>query len=150
MTAYTLNPCERPHLFMTDAEQSAPIHRLLDAIELIQDNRKAEAVPILRELIGEGSNLEEAWLWMSVAVDSMDQSLICLDNVLRINPHNETALRARLRLREIELASERKRARLRSYRDMAFTVFWVLVIGVIFAIFQTYCNVVTLLGPSGA
>jgi hypothetical protein len=134
---------------MTDAD-STPIHRLLDAIELVQANRKAEAVPILRGLIAENNNLEEAWLWMSVAVESMDQSLICLDNVLRINPHNETALRARLRLREIELASERKRGQLRSYRDMAFTLFWVLVIGIIFAIFQTYCNVVTLFGPTAS
>jgi hypothetical protein len=127
---------------MTDTEHS--IHRLLDAIELVQANRKAEAIPILRGLIGENNNLEEAWLWMSVAVDSMDQSLICLDNVLRINPHNETALRALLRLREIELASERKRAQLRSYRDMAFMIFWMLVVGIVFAIFQTYCNVITL------
>lgn len=123
---------------MTDAESSTPIHRLLDAIELVQTNRKAEAVPILRELIGGNNNLEEAWLWMSVAVDSMDQSLICLDNVLRINPHNETALRARLRLREIELASERKRAQLRSSRDTAFATFWLLVVCIIVAIIHAY------------
>ena len=123
---------------MTDAESSTPIHRLLDAIELVQTNRKAEAVPILRELIGGNNNLEEAWLWMSVAVDSMDQSLICLDNVLRINPHNETALRARLRLREIELASERKRAQLRSSRDTAFAAFWLLVVSIIVAIIHAY------------
>jgi hypothetical protein len=121
---------------MTDAEHS--IHRLIDAIELVQANRKAEAIPILRGLIGENNNLEEAWLWMSVAVDSMDQSLICLDNVLRINPHNETALRALLRLREIELASERKRAQLRSTRDTAFSMFWLLVFGIILAIIHTY------------
>jgi len=123
---------------MTDAESSTPIHRLLDAIELVQANRKAEAVPILRELIGGNNNLEEAWLWMSVAVDSMDQSLICLDNVLRINPHNETALRARLRLREIELASERKRGQLRSSRDTAFGAFWLLVVSIIVAIIHAY------------
>ncbi len=123
---------------MTDAEQSAPIHRLLDAIELIQASRKAEAVPILRQLIGENNNFEEAWLWMSVAVESLDQSLICLDNVLRINPHNETALRALLRLREIELASERKRARLRSSRDTALTTFWLLILVILVAIFYTY------------
>ena len=87
---------------MTDAESSTPIHRLLDAIESIQANHKAEAIPILRELIGANNNFEEAWLWMSVAVESMDQSLICLDNVLRINPHNETAIRAQLRLREMQ------------------------------------------------
>jgi hypothetical protein len=132
---------------MTDAEPSTPIHRLLDAIELIQANRKAEAIPILRELIGENNNFEEAWLWMSVAVESMDQSLISLDNVLRINPNNETALRALLRLREIELASERKRARLRSSRDTAFTTFWILVIGIILAIINTYSNLMNMPNP---
>jgi hypothetical protein len=127
---------------MTDADSSTPIHRLLDAIELIQSNQKVEAIPILRELIGANNNFEEAWLWMSVAVESMDQSLICLDNVLRINPRNETALRAQLRLREIELVSERKRAQLRSSRDTAWAAFWVLVAGILMALFSMANNLI--------
>lgn len=123
---------------MTEAETRSPIHRLLDAVELIQTNRKSEAIPILRQLIGENNNFEEAWLWMSVAVESMDQSMICLDNVLRINPRNEAALRAMLRLREIEFASKRKRARLRSSRDTANVTFWLLIFTIILAIMQTY------------
>jgi hypothetical protein len=133
---------------MTDAETDAPIHRLLDAIELIQADRKAEALPILRELIKDNNNFEEAWLWMSVAVESMDESLICLDYVLRLNPRNETALRALVRLREIELASGRKRVQLRSSRDTANAMFVILCIAIFFAIFYTYCGNVTLPGAT--
>jgi hypothetical protein len=63
------------------------VDRLLDAIELVKDNRRAEAQNMLRELIRDNGDSEQAWLWMSVAVDNLDQSIICLDNVLRIRLH---------------------------------------------------------------
>lgn len=34
---------------------------------------------------------ERAWIWMSSVVDSDEERIICLENVLTINPHNETA-----------------------------------------------------------
>lgn len=119
-------------------ERASRVERLLDAIELVQDNRREEAVPLLRELIGEDKDFEEAWLWMSVAVDSMDKSIVCLDNVLRINPNNSQAAGALFRLREAEMGDERKRASLRQYRDMALLSFWMLIIGVLYAIINTF------------
>src|SRR5215475_3580624 len=105
---------------MTDHEEAAAyrIDRLLDAIELVKADRRAEARHLLRGLIGEDNDFEDAWLWMSVAVDSLDQSSICLDNVLRINTKNVEAAGALYRIRIPEMAMERRRARLRLYRDL--------------------------------
>lgn len=116
------------------------IDRLLDAIELIQSNQRADAVPLLRSLIYENQNFEEAWLWMSVAVDSIDQSIICLENVLRVNPHNWQAAGALYRMREAEIASQRKRAVLRFYRDIAFTSLYMLIAFVMVAIVFSYSS----------
>lgn len=122
---------------MTDEEKAQRIDRLLDAIELIQADRKSEALPILRALIGEDKDFEDAWLWMSLAVDSVDQSVVCLDNVLRINPNNLQASGALYRLRESEMRSESLRARLRSYRDFSSMSFFVLMVIVLFAVLLT-------------
>ena len=111
------------------------IDRLLDAIELIKDNQREAALPLLRLLIQEDKDYEEAWLWMSVAVDSIDQTVVCLENVLRINPKNLQASGALHRLRETEMLREKKRSTLRFYRDMSFALMWVLVIFLLYAVF---------------
>jgi hypothetical protein len=110
------------------------IDRLLDAIELVKDDKRDAARSILRGLIHEDGDFEDAWLWMSVAVDSLDQAMICLDNVLRINPDNLNAALALYRLQMKELASQQKRAQLRSYRDLALTILWILILVLMFAI----------------
>jgi hypothetical protein len=119
---------------MTSAEH---IDRLLDAIELVKLDRREEARSLLRELIHEDSNFEEAWLWMSVAVDSLDQSSVCLDNVLRVNPRNIWAAGALYRLRESEIQMEKRRGRYRFYRDTALTMMWVLSLAILFAVMFT-------------
>lgn len=121
-----------------DTEQPHKVDRLLDAIELIKADRRAEAMPILRTIIREDSNFEDAWLWMSVAVDEIDQSIICLDNVLRINPNNLDASTALYHLRQADLRAEKKRTRLRQYRDLSVMGFWLLVGIILVAITLTY------------
>jgi hypothetical protein len=122
-----------------DNEQhnSHRIDRLLDAIELVKEDKRDAALPLLRGLIREDGDFEDAWLWMSVAVDSLDQAMICLDNVLRINPRNGDAATALYRLQMKEFASQRKREQLRSYRDLSLTVLWLLIIILLVAIFLT-------------
>jgi hypothetical protein len=120
---------------MTSAER---IDRLLDAIELVRLDRREEARGILRELIREDSNFEEAWLWMSVAVDSLDQSSVCLDNVLRVNPRNMRAAGALYRLRETEIQMEKRRSRYRFYRDTALSLLWLLSLVLLLAVMLTY------------
>jgi hypothetical protein len=110
----------------------------MDAIDLIKDNRRSEAVPLLRDLIREDNDFEEAWLWMSVAVDSLDQSSLCLDNVLRVNPRNMQAAGALFRLRENEMRMIRRRNQLRAYRDLCFGMLWTLFIALLFAVLCSY------------
>src|SRR3954463_15028810 len=114
------------------------IDRLLDAIELVKANRRGEARHLLRDLIREDNNFEDAWLWMSVAVDSLDQSSICLDNVLRVNPKNVEAAGALYRIRIPEMEMERRRSRLRFYRDLAISSMWCVIVLVIVAAFATF------------
>ncbi len=116
---------------------SDSIDRLLDAIELIKVERRREARDLLRQLIQEDNDFEDAWLWMSVAVDSLDQSSICLDNVLRVNPRNGYAASALYRVRESEIKAETRRGRYRLARDTALTLLWMLVIGSLFAVLFT-------------
>ncbi|MBE2272365.1 MAG: hypothetical protein IAE80_29285 [Anaerolinea sp.] len=114
------------------ASAEARIDRLLDAIELVKENRRDEARLMLRDLIREDNDFEDAWLWMSVAVDSLDQSSICLDNVLRINAKNSEAAGALYRIRIPEIEMEKRRTRLRFWRDVAFSVMWLLILGTLF------------------
>jgi hypothetical protein len=114
------------------------IDRLLDAIELIKANHRDEARLLLRDLIREDSDFEDAWLWMSVAVDSLDQASVCLDNVLRVNPRNYEAAGALFRIRIPEMKMKKRRSHLRMYRDMAFTVMWIIIIATFIGVYLNY------------
>jgi hypothetical protein len=109
-------------------DEQNKIDLLLDAIESIKDNRRKEAQAILRELIRMDNNFEDAWLWMAVAVDSTDQTALCLDNVLRVNPNNLQAAGALYRLRAQELLIEDKRRKYQTRRNIAFGLMWVLIV----------------------
>lgn len=122
---------------MSESERAWQIDRLLDAIEHVKEDRRAEARTLLRELIREDNNFEDAWLWMSVAVDSLDQSALCLDNALRVNPRNAEAATALFRIRAPQMAVEGRRLALRFYRDMAIGGMWVLALAVLFGAFLT-------------
>lgn len=119
---------------MTAPEATRRIDRLLDAIELVKIDRREEACDILRELIRENNDFEDAWLWMAVAVDAVDKSEICLDNVLRINPRNAQAAGALFRLRETEMLMRQKGTRLRMSRDLSLGLMWLLVITLLYAV----------------
>ncbi|GAB4311741.1 MAG: hypothetical protein Kow00117_04850 [Phototrophicales bacterium] len=110
------------------SQNKSRIDRLLDAIELIKIKQLDEARQLLRELIREDNNFEDAWLWMAVTVDSIDQSSLCLDNVLRINPHNTIAAGALYRLKETEMLIEKQRHKLRAIRDTALGAMWILTL----------------------
>ena len=117
---------------MTQEQSTHRIDRLLDAIDLVKEDRREEARRLLRELINEDSNFEDAWLWMSVAVDSLDQSSICLDNVLRVNPTNRYAAGALYRIREPEIRMQKRRGRILMYRDAAFIGMWLLIFALLY------------------
>ena len=125
---------------MPDAEADSRIDRLMDAVELVKSDRRREAINILRDLIREDNDFEDAWLWMSVAVDSLDQSSICLDNVLRVNPANFNAASALHRIRSPEMEMEKRRGRIRIYRDLAFAGLWLLVVVLLYSLLFTFLN----------
>ncbi len=116
------------------------IDSLLEAIELVQADRREEAQNILRTLINEDADFEEAWLWLSVAVESLDQSSVCLDNVLRINPNNSSAAGALYRIRMPELTFDKRRMRLRFFRDLALSSMWLLVIFLLYQMLFLYLS----------
>ena len=84
------------------------------------------------------SDFEDAWLWMSLAVDSLDQSAVCLDNALRVNPANDRAATALLRLRAGDLVLAVQRGRYKLFRDLTLTSMWLLVVLSLCAALATY------------
>ena len=114
------------------------VDRLLDAIELVKQDRLDEARNLLRDLVNEYNDFEAAWMWLSVTVDSLDQSSLCLDNVLRVNPNNTQAARALYRMRMPEMAMQTRRTRLRFLRDLALTSMWILVVLLLYQMLFLY------------
>jgi ABC-type dipeptide/oligopeptide/nickel transport system permease subunit len=65
--------------------------QLTQAHIAIQSGDKALARIILKKLILENPRNEQAWLLMAQAVEKRDQSIDCLEQVLKINPNNPEA-----------------------------------------------------------
>lgn len=132
----------------TTPPTNSRIDRLLDAIDLIKEDEQQEAYDILRSLIQEDGNFEHAWLWMAVVVKSLDQAIVCLDNVLRVNPENTMAASALFRLRESEMIVEKRRERLRNSRNVSLSLLWGLTIVLLYAMLITFGNMVATLGAT--
>ena len=123
---------------MTDTTADSRVDRLLDAIDFIKADQREEGLRLLRELIREDNDFESAWLWMSVAVESLDQAALCLDNVLRVNPDNAAAAGALHRIRQPEMLVQRRRLRVRFYRDFSLACMWLLVLTLLFSMLFAY------------
>jgi hypothetical protein len=57
-----------------------------------REGRRTEARALLKEALQAEPLSEQGWLWMSAVVDSRAERRVCLERVLSINPHNQTAL----------------------------------------------------------
>lgn len=64
---------------------------LNQAVVAAKAGRKAEARRLLETLLDADERNEQAWLWLSDVVESDEERIICLKNVLTINPDNEMA-----------------------------------------------------------
>jgi hypothetical protein len=62
-------------------------------IVALKRGHKAEARDLLIQAVEQDERNEMAWLWLSGAVDTDEDRCICLENVLTINPNNESAQR---------------------------------------------------------
>ncbi len=63
------------------------------AIIAAKAGRKTEARQLLEAVLDADERNERAWLWLSGVVDSDEERVICLENVLSINPANQAARR---------------------------------------------------------
>jgi hypothetical protein len=68
------------------------VSRLLSAgVDAVKERRLEEARELLYQVIDLDDRNEKAWLWLSGVVEGIDERIICLENVVAINPHHELA-----------------------------------------------------------
>ena len=77
---------------------------LQTAIAAVHSGDKETAQRLLAQLIRDDPQNEAAWLWMSSVTDSDEDRRHCLDQVLTINPHNETAQRGLEALSQMQVS----------------------------------------------
>ena len=72
---------------------------LNQAVAAARAGRKAEARRLLETILEADERNEQAWLWLGAVVDDPQERITCLENVLALNPNNETARRGLAALR---------------------------------------------------
>ncbi|TVR21901.1 MAG: hypothetical protein EA396_07120 [Anaerolineaceae bacterium] len=70
-----------------------------EAIRAYRSGRTEEARTLLLKATEIDESHEQAWMWLSAVVDSVDDQIVCLENVLLLNPDNQNAKRGLDRLR---------------------------------------------------
>jgi hypothetical protein len=63
-----------------------------EGISAFKAGRRQEALKLLSRATELDERNEEAWLWLSAVVDTLENQQICLENVLAVNPNNTRAL----------------------------------------------------------
>ncbi len=69
-----------------------------EAIRAYRAGRTDEAHTLLMKAVDIDENHEQAWMWLSAVVESVDERILCLENVLLLNPDNINAKRGLDRL----------------------------------------------------
>ncbi len=87
---------------MTPEEIQQTLQAGIDAVKRGQKRRAREC---LLNVIQADERNESAWLWLSAAVESLDDQITALENVVEINPKNQAALKGLEHLRA-KLAEE--------------------------------------------
>jgi len=71
---------------------TAEIDRLLrDGIAAIRAGDRATGRALLEQIVELDPVHEQAWLWLSATVDGREERIVCLQNVLTINPESKPA-----------------------------------------------------------
>lgn len=86
---------------MTDQEQLA--EWLYDGAVALRQGDKERALELLMRVVEADEENEAAWLWLSGAVEELEDQQIALENVLAINPENTAAKQG------LEWVAEQKR-----------------------------------------
>jgi tetratricopeptide (TPR) repeat protein len=75
------------------------INQLLKAgIQALKAGNREDAHKLLLQVVKQDEESELGWLWLSGAVQTNKERRICLDNVLTINPDNETAKKGLIKM----------------------------------------------------
>jgi Tfp pilus assembly protein PilF len=64
---------------------------LYDGVMTLLQGDKDTARDMLLQVVEVDEHNEEAWLWLSGAVDDLEDQQVALENVLAINPNNAAA-----------------------------------------------------------
>lgn len=64
---------------------------LYDGVVALIHGDKETARDLLLKVVEADERNEEAWLWLSGAVDDLEDQQVALENVLDINPKNQAA-----------------------------------------------------------
>ncbi|MBI3243664.1 MAG: hypothetical protein HYZ49_15375 [Chloroflexi bacterium] len=68
------------------------IERLLqEGIASVKRGQKTRAAKLLMQVVNADENNEQAWFWLSMAVDKTEDKITALENTLALNPNNATA-----------------------------------------------------------
>ena len=73
---------------------------LKSGIQALKAGNKPEARRIFLHILEQDDRHEMAWLWLSGCVTNPEEQLVCLENVLQINPENRHALQGLAKLRQ--------------------------------------------------
>ncbi|HEM62542.1 MAG TPA: hypothetical protein ENO24_09640, partial [Chloroflexi bacterium] len=95
-------------------DSRAVVSRLLRAgMDAVKRQRTREARELLYQVIDLDERNELAWLWLGEVAPGVDERIVCLENVLAINPGNQLAREGlrRLRLRRRETGRGQRAAR---------------------------------------
>src|SRR5437867_4204258 len=77
---------------MTTTNNKAEAERLLgEAMKALRVGDRERARTLLAQAVGLDEQNEQAWLWLSGAVETEEEQRICLENVLALTPGNQAA-----------------------------------------------------------
>jgi tetratricopeptide (TPR) repeat protein len=86
---------------MSEAEASVQAW-LKEGITAVKKGDRIQGRELLEKVLAADERNEQAWLWLSGAVDSAEERQICLENVLAINPDNALAQNGLARLAQAD------------------------------------------------
>jgi len=82
---------------------------LVDGARAIQNGKHEEGQSLLMQYVEKDEESEEAWLWLSGALDDPNDIEVALDNCLSLNPNNLRALQGKDWLEEYRRQKSRSR-----------------------------------------
>jgi tetratricopeptide (TPR) repeat protein len=73
---------------------------LREGIAAVKQRDYARGRDLLLQVVERDDQIEQAWLWLSAAVDDPQDKMTALENALTINPHNDAARRQLAQLQQ--------------------------------------------------